>query len=441
MPSLRKNNEPAQMGMSPLAGQTQEAQPSAPVDNSTIHPDRFDMSRFSERQDEEESSLRIIIYVVVVIVIGVGLALLVRNLISTESNADTPEPSTDNSTIQLGASAPVTIDTATSPDPSDAPANEDLVDSLTLSVGNSSASTDGVSVSSMKYKRYTTYARVDYSFEGVESQADLPKIAINYDNTRNSLEIIFPTSVEMVDELKETIPVNDIVSNIVYNADTNSFTINVSEEFKYLVVPTTGGLTIDIRTVAQIERSGEDTTTDTTQEDTTTGEPDAMQEDTTTDTQTPTQTTTPPSGTKLINDFSQDKQYVSGGAAGNTINLKETFFEDTASYFEIAWGEPNVVGADKTPYTSAELVIEGNVPYIVLTIENLNNFPFNKDGITTNLIPFDMSAANFVRADLESFTNGKAVVKVQLKNKAEFRLVSAETVSGKTQVLSLQIKD
>ncbi|MCA9386576.1 hypothetical protein KC669_00935 [Candidatus Dojkabacteria bacterium] len=439
MPSLRKNNEPAQMGMSPLAGQTADSQ-EAPVDNSTIHPDRFDMSRFSERQEEEESSLRIIIYVVVVIVIGVGLALLVRNLISTESNADTPESNDTNNTVELESKSPITIDTVMSSDPSDAPENEELVDSLTLSVGNSNAQTDGVSVSALKYKRYTTYARIDYSLDGVNSQADMPKIAINYDNSRNSLDVVFPSSMEIVQELKETIQVNDIVSNIVYNVDANSFTINVSESFKYTVIPTTGGLTIDIRTMAQIERD----VNDTTEEDTTAEEPDeTAQETPSTETETENQPTTPanPSSVKLTNDFSQSKQYVSGGVTGNVINLKETYFEDTAGYFEIAWGEPNVVGSDKTPYSSAELQMEGNTPYIILTIENLSGFQFNKDGITTNLIPFDMSSANFVRADLESYANGKAIVKIQLKNKADFRLISTETVSGQTQVLALQIKD
>ncbi len=449
MPSLRSVNDSEQIEGSPLLSKAQgvESNPS-----STVHADRFDMSRFSERKDnEEESSLRIILYVVVVIVIGVGLALLVRSLISNESEPTDTENQVDNEqpedlTPEPIESANLSISTTMKNDPLDTPSNEELIDSLSLSVGNTNASVDNISISKFTYNRYNTFARVEFEIDGVTLQEELPRIAINYNADRNSLDVVFPSEMQINENLMETIQINDLVTNSVYGANTNTFTLNVSTEFRYLVTPTTQGITIDIRSLDQVEGRLDEEEPEETPD--TEEAPDDVTEDTVDEEpqEEPESdnrggTSTPPSGVRLDNEFSRDKQFVSGGVTGNTITLNETFYEDQGDFFEIAWGEPRVVGEEFTPYASAELVTEEGLPYIKLTIENLERIEFNENGVSQADLSIDLIAANFVRADLESFENGRAEIMIQLKNEADFRLISTETVSGLTQVLALQIRD
>lgn len=455
MPNLRKNNEEEGIQGSPLLNRADASANDEGTPRSTVHAEKFDMSRFSERKEnEEESSLRIIIYVVVVIIIGVGLALLVRNLISQDAGTDDPTTTqeTENDTnTEVQTDTNLSISTTTKADPDDAPLNEDLMDAPSLAVGNSTASVENVILSAFKYDRYTTFARINMAIDGVESQADLPRIAVNYDSTRNSLSVVFPTEMAVDENLTDTIQINDLVSNVTYNVSTNTFTINVASEFKYEILPTTDGLTIDIKTIAQIEGIEETTDeTDTTDEstdneqlpgetDTDTTDPEVTEPETT-EPEKPV-TTTPPSGQRLENDFSTSKQYVSGGTSAKNLEIREIYFEDAGSYYEVAFGNPRVAGAENTPYTSAELVKENGVNYVKVTIEGLDAFTIGKEIYNENNIPVTTIASNLAGITVESFENGRAILMFELKKEGEFRLVSIPTVSGLTQVVALQIKD
>ncbi len=439
MPGLRNANESGSIEGSPLLARAEGNSSTESNPQSTVHADRFDMARFTERKEnKEESSLRIILYVIVVIIIGVGLALLVRTLISNQSQNEPNENNSENETPtdqNPVESSNISISTAMKSDPSDAPTNEELVDALSLSVGNSNASVENVSVSRFSYSKFTTFARMNFMIDGVTNEAELPKIAINYDSTRNSLDIVLPSEMEINENLKETIQINDTVSNVTFNANTNTFTVNVASGFKYLVIPTTAGLTVDVKTLEQIEGpSTEEPETEEPVEE----EPETETPETPDPEEEPS---TPPSGTRLDNEFSRQKQFVSGGVSGNSIVFNETYFSDLGDFFEIAWGRPEFVGTEYTPYATAESVTEDGIPFIRLTIENLESIEFEPSGVFQNNIPVNLVAANFVRADLESFSNGKAVIMIQLKNEADYRLISTTTISGLTQVLALQIRD
>ena len=435
MSNIRNVKKSSRIEDSPLLSKSNNR--NEPV-HSTVHADRFDMSRFSERKDnDDENSFKIIIYVVVVIIIGVGLALLVRALILNNSESTQKEDNTEQDIKEdqpeVIKSPAISINTTMRLDPSDAPANDDLIDALSLSIGNSNANVENASISNLDYSRYNSFVRINFGIEGISKQEELPKIAINYNSDESSLDIVFPSEININQELKEKIEIDDVVSDITYSSNTNTFTISVSSEFKYLVVPTTAGMLVDIKTIQQIERKEDANDEETPLSET---EEDLEKE------QDPT--TSSPSlrgNVNLDNEFSANRQSVSGGVTNNTIILSETYFEDQGEYFELAWGQPRVVGEEFTPTTSAELISGSNTPILKLTINNLERFEFESSGISQDNSPINLAGTNFVRADLISFENGTAVVEIQLKNEAEFKLISTTTVSGLTQVLAIQIKD
>ncbi len=403
--------------------------------HSTIHPERFDMTRFSERQEENgnENSFRIIIYIIVVIVVGVSLALLVRSLIARNSNNtdqnqnETEEPANPN----------VVINIEPKPDTSSAntPTNEDFIDTAESRVGSDSVSAEGVEIDQYTYDKYTTFSRNTFTMTGLTSTITLPEFFVEFDSAQNQLRLQLPDEMTVHENLQETISVNDFVTSVVYSQTDNSFTINLSESFKYRITTTISSLILDVKSVAEIEKPEENESEEETES------PEPVEEEPTTE-----QPTGGQSGSQnLTNEFSMDSQTINNSAVtGNTIEQNVFYYADTVDYFEFAWARENAKGDNYIPNASAKIVEENNKVFIEVTVKNLKQEAFESFDISGTALTqanINLDNANFKRVDRISLENGTAVYRFELKNKAQFRLTSDTTLDGRTTILSLQIKD
>jgi hypothetical protein len=431
--------------------------------HSTIHPERFDMSRFSDRKEDEESSFRIILYVLMVIVIGVGLALLVRYMIS--KNDDTDGTNDDNTeVVETDDNDTINIQTAVRADStaSNRPANADFVDSSVVTLGDTSVAPANVSMASITYTPFTSFGRLEFATTGATS---LPRVTGTFDNQLKRLNIQFPSNMQIGEEFKEDIQVSGIVDRITFNNNNNTYSVVFKQSSKYRLSANGSTLVVDVKTEEQIALdvdTEDDTTPTTTGTGTTSGSNTATTGSTTTgttgtstatgtattgsssSTTTTTGTTTKPTTINYKNDFSKNQQFIVSNVNTASITHNTFFYEDTANYFEFAFGGRNQVGEKFIPNATATLVKENGKVYIDLTIENLAGEAFTAEGITSTELknrPIDLSGANFVKITRTSFSDGVAKYRIELKKEADFRLVSEPTIDGSIQVLAIQIKD
>jgi len=221
--------------------------------SSSVQPDKFDMSRFSdrvEREDREESPFRVIMYIIIVIIIGVGLALGVRYFISRQSEEraddtteETPEETSNAVSISTTERVDALADNIATP--------EEFVDSSITTIGVSSADSSALVTSSLAYSKFVTFSRVEFGFEGLPTNGDFPRMTVSYDSAENSLNLTIPEDATVVDELTETVEVGDIVTSVTYSDSTKTFTLTLAGETKYRVLPTENRLIIDLRTPEQ----------------------------------------------------------------------------------------------------------------------------------------------------------------------------------------------
>lgn len=430
MPTLNKKSR---LVRSPLLNEVEAESPKrtqATKYHSTINPEKFDMTRFSEMKDAEESSLRTIIYVVVVIVLGVAAALGVKYfLLDKQEDNDPADTEVEDTTDEIEEVSAFDINTVAALD-SEAvskPALEDYVDSELVTVGDATANVAGVSIDTMSYRRFTTFGRLSMNALGVVDANSFPQANVSYSSTFNQLTVTFNSVVTVNTELQESVTVGDIIEQVSFNTATNSFIITFSEPSKYSVQTSGNSLLIDVKTIDQLEIDMA-----LPEEEVVVEEPVVT---------TPPTTTT---GTNYTNEFSQSKQLITGVVTDNSVAHDIFYYADTVNFFEFAWGVKNKVGDQYIPNASAELVSTGGKFYIDITINNLSQEVFAQYGITgTNLssADVDLTHANFVRIDRVSFENGTAKYRLELKNKADFKLLAEKTLDGSTQVIGLQIKD
>lgn len=400
--------------------------------NDRLHPERFDMTRFSERQDEEESSFRIVIYIVIVILIGIALAFAARFFITRQSDTDeTPNPTE----TQEETNAAVTISTNPISDElaENAPANSDLVDSALVSIGSAEITSSNFEVTRFIYDRYETFARNIFTLRTTDgTESDFPRVNVEFNPTANTIKVIFAEDTIINEDLMELIGINDTVTEVTYSSADNSFLLVLAEESKYRVWTNNLDLIIDVRTLEDIENIE--------------NAPDQEVPPAAPVEEEPVVETPPATGgtLNLMNEFSRSKQSVTSLVSGNTIGHNEFFYGDTVEYFEFAWGSRNNVGNDFVPNSTAELVTEGSKSFIEVTINNLSSEAFEQYGISGTALTtggINLSEANFVRIDRISFANGTAVYRIELKRPSDFRIISETTIGGATQVVSVQIKD
>lgn len=434
MPRRRTQIEP--MEESPLANR--------PL-HSTINPEKMDQTRFSEMRDLEEertSPMRIVIYAIIVIIIGVGAAFLVRTLISNNqqpNNNQTQQPSQDEPEEEEPSSYVVSLTPKNDTTATNLAKNSDYVDSATVSLGDATLTMTNVALEAMKYDRYTSFARLTMDLNGGGSK--LPKTTINYDSAKNQLTVAFQGLTKITEELLEEKSINDIIDSISYDTDNSYFVIKFSEKSKYRVVQSGGDLIIDVKTLTELAKP-----------ETQTPVADDEEPGTTPPTTTPP-TTTPPSGTKpaaphLENPFSQNTQYLSTAVSTNTLGFNNYWIWDEGTFFEFSMGQTDVVGDQYVPNTTAYLKEESGKNYLYLEVENLSNAPFNQSKsrtleelVQTSGAAVDPAKVNFVKIDLVSFTGGKATYKIELKKKADYKLIAQKTYDDSTTIISLQIKD
>jgi len=423
--------KPKKIEESPLLSGSSDSRGEGGKMASTVHPERFDMTRFSERRDEEESSFRIILYVIVVVAIGVGLALLVRYLISnnTESTEDTPEDTTE----EVEESA-FDINTLTQADSlaEDAPTEADFTTAEETIIGSEEAVASGLNLSAIAFDRYTTFARLEFTLDGVTEATEVPITTINYDASAQEIEVILDADITVDTTLTTTETIAEVVETVSYDGITNTFSIFLSDETPYVATTTATGFRIDLQ--AEDESADEDTTEETPE----------TSEDETSETETEEPDPNRPTGVSYDNDFGSDKQFITSEVTGNTIAQNTFFYEDAGEYFEFAWGSTNKVGDDYVPNATAEYVTEGGTSYIEVTLDNLSEEAFQNYNITgTNLdnTNLDLSATPFVRVDRVSFEGGTATYRIQVSRQTTFRLFSEPTVDGTTQVIGIQIRD
>lgn len=464
----RTNKTARTLSDSPLLNNDAESS----VLHSTIHPERLDMSRFSDRmieEDEEGSPLRIIIYVIVVIAIGVGLALGVRYLISQNNQTASPDNTTNqpttngNQPIANGSLVKVNTTAVADSTATNAPEDSDFAELETTIVGTGLSLGSQAALQEISYQKYNSFTRTTFTFEGLGNNNELPSAIIGFQPNNNRMTIDFDANLNMpAAGINPTNNVNDLLRDITASLPEKQFTLQFARPIEHHVAIVGNTLIIDARekgaTTPTTNGTGDTTAGETPTEPVTTGsETPGTNTSGGTTTGTPTTngggtgtttggtTTTPqPTGNNYTNEFSQTVQNISNTRiTGNTISYNEVYYEDQGQYFEFALGERLKVGNAYIPNAKAEYTTISGKDYIRLTIQNVAGIQFEQITATelTASTGISLENANFVSAKRESFTNGTVVILFEVKRKADFRLVSEPTVSGLTQVIALQIRD
>lgn len=414
---------------------------------STIDPQKLDQSRFSQIQKLENgsSSLRIIIFAVSIILVGVILVLLV-----VRGTANNPTENTDNP-----LSTPVVTETNNSyiisktskadSTVTNLSTKEDYIDSISLSGGDASLDLSNVSLSKIYYTSYQTFSRLIFDLTSLTGK--LPAFKVDFDSLKNQLAVTFP-GVSIIDtDLKKDVAVNDLVEEIRFDAVNSRHLIFLAEDVRYRAFVDGTDLIVDIKTVDELENNVVVPTTTPTV--TATPVPTPTEEETVVS----DDDTERPAAPHLTNEFSQNTQYISSSVTTNTVPTTSFAVEDTGPYFEIDLVAKGLVGESYVPNVKAYLTAQNGKNYLKVEIENTEVTFFNnsaspyfqnisKEKIETN-IGVNMSGANFINMRLVSFESGKAIYEIEIKNKADFKILSSKIdISGQqSEAIAIQIKD
>lgn len=432
MPTTKKADK--SLPASPLLN----AQP--PHAKSTINLNKLDKARFTSlntAQTGNSNSLRIILYVIVVIIIGVGAALLARQLmINNETQAPTQTDNQNEENMPASATVAYQVDTSAMQDSlaTNIPNNSDFKTSSLLSIGSTNVDMTTTSLNSIAYEKYTTFARTIFSLTTSENK--LPKTNISYDSAKDTLNVQIADLTNINTDLKVTKQIDDIIQTIEFNNEDNSFTLTFRDSSLYRVFAVQDTLFVDVRTQAKYDQISADETASNNENN--------SNDETTTDDSTSNNSNS--SVPHYNNEFSQDTQYVLSAVNSKSIALNNYYLWDESTFFEFSWAEEGKKGDDYVPNAKAYLVTEDSKNYIMVEIENLTRATL-PDGLTAeeaqSKTGINMSNANFVSLKLDSFdqSTGKAVYRIELKRKADFKLLTQLAYGDKTQILSIQIKD
>lgn len=444
MKRTRNKDLDIQLGDSPLLSRGNGSEESTSQSlQSTIHPERFDMSRFSDMQEKEEGPFKVVFYVVGVIVIGVVLALVVRQLISNNQTPLTDNTNqTSTETGQQASRVEINTSVKSDADATERPLENDFGKVKQVSAGNVSAQVGSFAIDTISYNKFTSFGRVDMKIVGLSSISNFPALKFEFADNGKLLKISMPTGYSLDNNLvtelvTEASEVGDLLSSIVYTSASNTIELRFREEVLYRILPAVSKLVIDFKPVN--ETSADETVDET---ETATDEEALTPE-------LPVNTpTAPTTGVNYTNEFSRVEQFIKSKVTGNTIAFNNFYYEDTGSFFEFSWGITNQANENVIPNVSAKPIVIDGVNYIEVKISNLSNEPFALAGLAnlgTDLLytGINLSAANFVRVDRTSYENGVATYRVRVKNISDFRIVADTTIGDPTpdQVINLQIRD
>jgi hypothetical protein len=414
---------------------------------STIHPEKLEFSRFSELQKSESSAKtgKILVYIFIVIALGVGAALIVRGTIINNNNPATTNTSSTTAdtaatkTTEVANSNGIKLDIVAKSDStvSNLPKKEDFRDNANLALGDSSVESSALNINSIHYQKLTSFSRITFNISGNEGK--LPLVNLAYSPVEKSLKVFFGSMAKFTDEVKKSVSVDGFVNNMTFNEATNSMEIYLKEAFKYRIASLSGNLVIDLISQKELDKLNTITnTTDNTQNNT------VISNSSNTNSSTDTNK---PAAPFYENSFSQNKQYISSAVKDNSISQDNYWVWDQGSFFEISFGQSNKLGDEFVPNAVAYFDKSNTQKTIlVLEVSNLEQpVLITKKTLTaadiTNKTGLSLAGANFISVELISFEKGVAKYHFELKNKADYKLLTQDTYDGTTQILSLQLKD
>lgn len=417
---------------------------SRPV-RSTIDPEKLDRTRFTEIRDMEGdgNSLRIIIFIAVIIVIGVAAALLVRNSVLNSQNSSdntTEDSNTVPSDTTASSSYVVSVSPIADSSAVNVVKNEDYVDSAIVTLGESTADAEDVSLDKITYLRYATFARLTFDLN--TSDKKLPKTNINFDSVGNKMTVAFESIGTIEESLQEDLEVNDIISEIRFVATNNSYVILFDDSVKYSVKKDGDNLVFDFKTTTELSKPEETVAND--EEDTV-----APQEEETTTTNTNTSSADKPTAPHFNNEFSQSKQYVVSNVKENKLAHNVYYFDNYGSSYEFSWAQTGVVGDSNVPNATAyyDTTTAGKT-YLIVEISNLTQEVLTANGVESLTLD-DIAAktgattagSTLKKVDLVSFENGVAKYKLELSKKTDYKLWVDKTPDNSTGTISVTIKN
>lgn len=410
-----------------------------PKARSTINLDKLDKARFTniKATEKDGNSLRIILFVVVIIIVGVAAALLVRQLVMNNESAQDVVLETEDE-VDTVSNFVVSTNVVADSLASKVPVNEDFDDAALTTIGSSSVDVSTVTLNRIEYSRFTTFARMIFVLENVNDT--LPVVNLSYDSLKDMLTLEVPELSNISEELKVDREINDIVSEYRFDSVNSKMILVFSQTTLYQVEMDNDSLIIYLRTQDEVEEIANNPVEE--EEETEEEVVPDTSEDTTEDTSSDR-----PAAPFYENEFSQNTQYVSSAVTTNDISLSTYAAGDVGTFFELSWSPvTGLLGDDYVPNAKAYMMEEDGTSYIYVEIENLSRAILSS-GLTASRIEtdlgFTMSGANFVEMTQESFDleTGKAVYKIELKQKADFKLLTQPSFAEDTQILSIQIKD
>jgi hypothetical protein len=411
-----------------------------------VHPDKLDQVRFSELKQSEKKNnvVRILIYFFIVVALGAGAAFGIQKLISENDKENVVEDTPEVFVSAFDINKTELLDTTTI----DVPSQEDLTEAELTTVGTSTE--EETVVDEIEYRNYETFNRLTFRIIG----SAVPKTDITLSKNEKQLTVTFPESVSVNDLLKDEVNVGTTLTSISFDEAKNSFIFYMADDILYRVKVSDSDLIIDFSTEKEISKEGNDITENGADDVDLENEEESIVEDDeenadvaeVEDNSEGDLVEDDRNGVDLYtNDFSQNEQHIiNNSLAENKIYLNTYYFYDEGSYFEFSLGQYGLTGEENTVNSSVKLETEDGQNYILWTIENLQASPDPKlNRITADDIAqtINMAGANFLSIELDKYEDGVATFKVFIKNIADFRLVAQETYDGKTQVVSLQIKD
>lgn len=408
-----------------------------PIIQSTINPDKMEQSRFTdmvERESDGTSPLRIVLYAVIIIAVGVIAALVVRTLISNQQPAVSEQTNQAQTNDQQQVKVtPFRVTTAKKADSSASllAANSDYIQSELVTLGDSKIDKTNVKLTSISFDRFTTFGRLTFSFSGNNSKLIESKITFDSVN-KTSLSVDFKGLTQIETDLKKLNMISDLVESVDYDNDNMKFVIILADSSKFRAVELNGNLLIDFKTEDDLKNPS--TTTSTTPTNTTTP--------------STTISTTKPAAPFYDNEFSRNQQYISSAVKDNSIAFNNYWIWDEGSFFEFGIGISGKVGNTFIPNVTSYLKEESGKNYLYLEVENLTSTPLSQSKkktaqqlVSETSSTIDTSKINFIQVDLVSFTNGKATYKIEMKNKADYKLLSQLSFDKNSQIISIRIKD
>lgn len=398
--------------------------------NSTINPERLDQSRFTEIQQSvtsENSSARIILYIVIVIAIGIGAALIVRNMSANEpeetDNTQQEEETPAVSTFKVSSS--ILQNTAATNTPKDS----DFISSLSSKVGDTATAMTTAELETVSINKFQSFDRIELKFSTIK----LPSLTINFAQNKKSLSIPLTGVLEISEDIKTNTAINNVITQYKFNSAVPEIVLEFTDAVGYRLLVQGNTLVIDLK---------KDSVSLTPVVNPTTPEPEEEEEEP----ETPVTDGSKPKAPFYENEFGRTKQFISSAVSSATIGYNNYFVYDANSYFEFSFGAEGLSGDAATPNATAEYVTEDSKNFIEIVIENLSSAPFQVSrGKTAAQIEAEtglsVAGGNFVAISLIDFVGGKATYRIEVKQKADFKLLVQEWIDASTDVLSIQIKD